>query len=132
MPCLHPYGAGVSLRVKACSCAAGAIACIAVGVSNAFSSYAFGGLLITFFVSASVLTRISSKYKKRYDAEHKTDGQRDWKQVLCNGAVPSILSVAFAWLMQLRHAPFLHGCVVVVRPALRTPNDLAGRGGAGG
>lgn len=89
---------------------AGAVAAIAVGVSNTFASYAFCGLLLAFFVSSSLLTRVSSGFKKRYDAEHKKDGQRNWVQVACNGVVPSVLACLYIVVTSCGHAPFLHGC----------------------
>ena len=80
-----------------------------MGVSNTFASYAFCGLLLAFFVSSSLLTRVSSGFKKRYDAEHKKGGQRDWVQVACNGGVPSVLACLYIAATSCGHAPFLHG-----------------------
>lgn len=52
-----------------------------VGFATIFSSYAMGGILLAFFVTSSLLTRVSSTMKRRIDAEFKEGGQRDWKQV---------------------------------------------------
>lgn len=60
--------------------AAGAIAAMEVGFATIFSSYAMGGILLAFFVTSSLLTRVSSSMKRRIDAEFKEGGQRDWKQ----------------------------------------------------
>jgi uncharacterized membrane protein len=45
--------------------AAGAVAAVLVGSVTIFSSYAFGGLLMAFFVSSSLLTRIAGNVKAR-------------------------------------------------------------------
>lgn len=59
----------------------GAIAAMEVGFATIVSSYAMGGILLAFFVTSSLLTRVSSSMKRRIDAEFKEGGQRDWKQV---------------------------------------------------
>ncbi len=70
--------------------ASGALAAVFVGGSI----FAFGGasaaiVLIGFFISGSVLSRLN---------EHD-HGKRDWKQVLANGLIPSLAVV----LLALRH-----------------------------
>jgi hypothetical protein len=89
---------------------AGALVAAFVGTSNIMASYAFGGLLLAFFVSSSGLTRFSGSFKKKYDAEHKKGGQRNWVQVLCNGGLPSVLALLYLYVTASGHAPFLHGC----------------------
>ena len=90
---------------------AGAVAAAFVGVGTIFSSYAFGGLLMAFFVSCSLLSRLAGGVKARLDAEYKKDGQRDWVQVMCNGAVPTALALLYGFTINWGHVPFLHGCV---------------------
>jgi uncharacterized membrane protein len=87
----------------------GAIAAALVGSTNIFACYAFGGILIAFFVSSSLLTRLASGLKARLDDEHKRDGQRDHMQVLCNGGVPAALAVWYTVVTACGHEPLLHG-----------------------
>jgi uncharacterized membrane protein len=108
---------GINCSAKVCSkiheqalqCS-GALAAVIVGMSNVMASYAFGGLLLAFFVSSSLLTRFAGSFKKKYDAEHKKGGQRSWVQVLCNGGIPSLLAAWYLCLTASGHVPFLHGC----------------------
>lgn len=94
---------------------AGATAAAFVGVASICSCYAMGGLLLTFFVSSSLLTRFAGDTKKKIDETYKQDGQRDWRQVMCNGGIPSILAVIYAAYVGFAHVPFLHGCAVIMR-----------------
>ena len=81
-----------------------------VGFSTIVSNYAIGGVLIAFFVSSSLLTRLSASMKRRIDAEFKEGGQRDWKQVACNGFVPSVAALAYGFHTSFVQGPFLGGC----------------------
>lgn len=83
-----------------------------VGFSTVFSSYAIGAILISFFISSSLLTRVSSSMKRRIDAEFKEGGQRDWKQVACNGLVPSLIALAYGFHTGFVQERFLGGCDV--------------------
>ena len=56
-----------------------------------------GLLVILFFLSSSQLTAWKSGRKAGLDEEHKGGkGRRDWRQVGCNGAVPTVLALAAA------------------------------------
>lgn len=69
--------------------------------------YALGGLpaaivLVVFFASSSVLTRLFFKRKRNLVKTFSKGGQRDWAQVLANGG-PALLMLAFGavgWLPQ--------------------------------
>lgn len=102
---------------------AGALMALFLGFSTIISSYAIGGVLIAFFISSSLLTRLSASMKRRIDAEFKEGGQRDWKQVGCNGFVASIATLAYGLHTGFVQGPFLGGyglcaaCAVYVVPA---------------
>jgi uncharacterized membrane protein len=87
------------------------MAAVEVGFTTIMSSYAMGGLLLAFFFTSSALTRVSSSMKKRIDAEFKEGGQRDWKQVVCNGALPAAFALTHAFAANFTHLTFLGGCV---------------------
>ncbi|KAG6388447.1 hypothetical protein SASPL_149873 [Salvia splendens] len=59
-------------------------------------NYRFGALLLAFFVSSSLLTKVGEDKKKKVDADFKEGGQRNWIQVFCNSGIATIL-VLIAW-----------------------------------
>lgn len=79
----------------------GAVAAVLLGGFT----FGLGGLpaaivLVAFFVSSSVLTRLFSKRKKALAKTFSKGGQRDWAQVLANGG-PALLALgvgALGWL----------------------------------
>jgi uncharacterized membrane protein len=111
--CLHAASVHYCLVLRAFlivhARAAGALMALFVGFSTIISNYAVGGILIAFFVSSSLLTRVSASMKRRIDAEFKEGGQRDWKQVACNGLVPSITALAYGVHTGFMQGPFLGG-----------------------
>lgn len=80
-----------------------------VGSSTIISNYAIGGVLVSFFISSSLLTRVSASMKRRIDAEFKEGGQRDWKQVACNGLIPALVALAYGMHTNFIQGPFLGG-----------------------
>ncbi len=81
----------------------GALAAVLLGGLT----FGLGGLpaaivLVAFFVSSSVLTRLFSRRKKALAKTFSKGGQRDWAQVLANGG-PALLALALGaadWLPQ--------------------------------
>jgi len=74
----------------------GAIAAAAVGALT----FGIGGLapsilLLTFFLSSSLLSRSGSKRKPSLSERSAKGGKRDEWQVLANGAVPALLAVGY-------------------------------------
>lgn len=61
-----------------------------------FGGWIWGLLLITFFVSSSLLSRYRQADKKALAEKFDKGSQRDLGQVLANGAVGAILAVVFA------------------------------------
>lgn len=74
--------------------ASGALAAILVGWATVAPSFRAGLVLLAFFFSSSKLTKLGDYEKGSFDEDHKVGGQRDWKQVACNGLVPAVLTVA--------------------------------------
>lgn len=81
----------------------GALAAFVIGTLAIAAGWSWGGLLILYFVSTSLLTRLGAAQKERRSGGIvEKGGARDATQVLANGAVFSI-----AALLQLVHAsPF--------------------------
>ena len=96
------------------SSAAGALMALFVGFSTILSNYAIGGVLLAFFISSCLLTRVSASMKRRIDAEFKEGGQRDWKQVACNGLVPTLIALAYGFHTAFVQGPFLGGCAFLL------------------
>ena len=74
----------------------GALFAIIVGHALTFANASFFFCLITFFLSSSKLTRYKSKEKlKTMGDEHITGGKRNYMQVICNGAVPTLSAMGY-------------------------------------
>jgi len=75
---------------------------IAAAVTGALI-FGLGGLswavlLLTFFISSSVLSRTFRKRKIQFDEKFSKGSQRDWGQVLANGGLGSLLAIGyFLW-----------------------------------
>ncbi|XP_020703820.1 protein PGR isoform X1 [Dendrobium catenatum] len=76
----------------------GVAAGIPVMVIHTVAGYRFAVLLLVFFFSSSKLTRVGEEKKRAVDAEFKEGGQRNWRQVLANSGIASILLIILATL----------------------------------
>ena len=72
--------------------ASGAVAAAVVGWATLAPSFRAGLVLLAFFFVSSKLTKIGDE-EKAVDEAHKSGGQRDWIQVVCNAAVPAFLTL---------------------------------------
>lgn len=102
-------GGGVWIRGAVAVAAGGAIAARAVRrksvdytavfvgvpamVAHTVAGYRFAGLLLVFFFTASRVTRVGEARKRALDPEFKEGGQRNWKQVLSNSGIATVLAV---------------------------------------
>jgi len=75
--------------------ASGAVVAFMVGVGTLCCSLRFAATLLAFFFASSKLTHFKEEVKAKLDDSAKSGGQRDWKQVLCNGLVPTCVAVAY-------------------------------------
>ena len=75
----------------------GSIAAIVVGAATLGSSFRAGLVLLAFFFASSALTKLGDE-NKDVEEDHKKGGQRNWVQVLSNGGIPALLSLAAASL----------------------------------
>lgn len=86
----------VAWRVRSLS-TSGAIAAVFVGGIT----FGFGGglptaLLLTFFISSSLLSRIGGARKEAVATAFEKGGKRDYAQVLANGSIAAIFSIFLA------------------------------------
>ena len=74
----------------------GFLAALLVGFSLSYSNSGFFSSLLTFYLIGSKATKYKSSVKKAFESDHKEgEGQRNWVQVLCNGGIPTQLSLLF-------------------------------------
>lgn len=85
--------------------ASGMIAAWFVGFGSLGTSLRCGITLLAFFFSSSKLTKWKEAIKAKIDAEHKKGGQRNWAQVLSNGAIPTILAVVYGAIAGFKDVP---------------------------
>lgn len=76
----------------------GAVAAAVVGLATLGCSLRLGATLLAFFFASSKLTRFKEELKDGIEDGAKRGGQRDWKQVLCNSGVPTVLAIAYGAL----------------------------------
>ncbi|KAG8491612.1 hypothetical protein CXB51_015001 [Gossypium anomalum] len=71
----------------------GALAGFLVMTIHFVVGYRFGAMLLAFFFTSSMLTKVGEDKKRRVDADFKEGGQRNWIQVLYNSGIAAVLSV---------------------------------------
>ena len=82
----------------------GAVAGFVTGsVILIIGGFTYWTILMLFFVTASLVTRVGTAQKTRLSAVHEKGGRRDWAQVVANGGV-ALLAVALLGLT--RQPPF--------------------------
>ena len=86
-----PDASGTCVR----STDAGLVAAWFVFVLTHFSSFVVSAQLLAFFISSSRWTEYKSKTKDKLTVENKKSGKRNWRQVLCNGGLPTLFAVLF-------------------------------------
>ncbi|MFH1056463.1 MAG: DUF92 domain-containing protein, partial [Candidatus Micrarchaeota archaeon] len=74
----------------------GTIAAWFIGISVfSFGGWTWLGLLVLFFLSSAVLTRYKEKQKQNAYQEFAKGATRDFWQVVANGALPTLIAVAY-------------------------------------
>ncbi|XP_063239496.1 transmembrane protein 19 isoform X1 [Bacillus rossius redtenbacheri] len=85
---------GLGMRKKSLD-KSGAFLALFVGFVLTVSSYAFFACLFTFFVTSSKATKFRSAAKRKFEADFKEGGQRNWLQVLCNSGIATFLALLY-------------------------------------
>lgn len=73
-----------------------------------------GALLMLFFISSSVLSRLGHRKKGRVVAQFEKGSQRDQGQVLANGSVAAALAVAYGFTLEPALLAALAGALAAV------------------
>ena len=76
----------------------GAVAAAVVGLATLGCSLRLGATLLAFFFASSKLTHFKEEVKAALEEGAKRGGRRDWRQVLCNSGVPTLLAVGYGAL----------------------------------
>ncbi|KAF9307098.1 Transmembrane protein 19 [Mortierella antarctica] len=77
----------------------GAMAATVVGMGTFTNTpYVFSTVLMTFYLSSSRLTKYKSDIKKKLEEDHKEGGGRTAIQVFSNGAVGTLIAIAFQYV----------------------------------
>lgn len=66
-----------------------------MGFILTLSSFAHLMALVAFFLTGSKVTKFRSAQKKKFEADFKEGGQRNWIQVLCNGGMAMQLALLY-------------------------------------
>jgi len=83
-------------RVKALSRSGAIAASISGGVIFGLGGLPWAILLMTFFISSSLLSRAFEKRKRKLSEKFSKGSQRDWKQVFANGGLASLIVIFYA------------------------------------
>ncbi|KAJ3701308.1 hypothetical protein LUZ61_005013 [Rhynchospora tenuis] len=71
---------------------------IPVFIAHMIAGYRFAILVLVFFFSSSKVTRVGEDKKRSIDVEFKEGGQRNWKQVLANSGIATVLAIIIAFI----------------------------------
>jgi uncharacterized protein (TIGR00297 family) len=70
------------------------------GLIFGFGGFPWAVLLLTFFITSSLLSRLFSRQKVNLAEKFSKGNQRDWAQVLANGGLGALLAIVFFVLPQ--------------------------------
>jgi uncharacterized protein (TIGR00297 family) len=88
----------VAWRIKTLSRSGAYAAAISGGLIFGLGGWPWAVLLLTFFISSSVLSRAFAERKASLSEKFSKGSQRDWGQVLANGGLGASLAVVHAFL----------------------------------
>ncbi|XP_078165039.1 protein PGR-like [Carex rostrata] len=69
---------------------------IPVFIAHMIAGYRFAILVLVFFFTSSKVTRVGEEKKRSIEADFKKGGQRNWKQVLANSGIATVLAITIA------------------------------------
>jgi len=97
----------------------GALAGLLVGFLLTLGNWTFLAMLLTFFLSSSKATKFRSKRKQQFEDDFKEGGQRNWRQVFCNGGAAAQAACLYLIECGCRETPIdfhadFHGSVLML------------------
>lgn len=88
----------LALKARALSKSGAAAAVVSGGLIFGLGGFPWAALLLTFFVSSSLLSKAFTKRKLAFTEKFSKGSQRDWGQVMANGGLGAGLAVVHALL----------------------------------
>jgi uncharacterized protein (TIGR00297 family) len=88
--------AWLAWRVKALSRSGALAAALTGGLIFGLGGLAWAILLLAFFISSSLLSRLFARRKSALSEKFSKGSQRDWSQVMANGGLGALLAVTHA------------------------------------
>jgi len=74
----------------------GALSALAIGFCIVgFGGFSWALILVLFFTTSSILSKLFPDLKEKVSEKYSKGSQRDWGQVLANGAFGALLAIAF-------------------------------------
>lgn len=89
--------AAAAWRLGALNTSGAWAAAISGGLIFGLGGWRWAALLLTFFISSSLLSRAFAKRKANLSEKFSKGSQRDWGQVLANGGLGALLVLGYAW-----------------------------------
>jgi uncharacterized protein (TIGR00297 family) len=87
----------LALWLRALSPSGAVAAAVTGGLIFGLGGIPWAVLLLAFFISSSVLSKMFKKRKAEVIEKFSKGSRRDWGQVLANGGLGAILAVVFSW-----------------------------------
>ncbi len=84
-----------------------------------------GGVLLAFFISSTLLTRLGTRRKQAANVEYAKGGRRDWAQVWANGGVATALALAGCLGLLSRVSPEVRSWMFIGSLAAATADTWA-------
>jgi uncharacterized protein (TIGR00297 family) len=84
-------------RVQALSRSGAVAATLTGGLIFGLGGIPWAALLLTFFISSSVLSRLFASQKDKLSEKFSKGSQRDWAQVMANGGLGALLAIVFGF-----------------------------------
>eukprot|EP00210_Caulerpa_lentillifera_P002086 g2001.t1 len=83
----------------------GGLASWLVGFGAVLGGFRCVIIVLSFFISSSILTKFKDHVKATITSDHKKGGQRDWIQVFSNGFLATIFCLVYAYSTGLTDSP---------------------------
>jgi uncharacterized protein (TIGR00297 family) len=90
---LSGFVAWLSYRLKFLDAGGGTSTLILGGIIFGFGGYQAVVPILLFFITSSLLSKLSKKKKQDIQLQFEKSGQRDYKQVLVNGGIPALIII---------------------------------------
>lgn len=83
----------LSWKIGALSVSGAVAATVTGGVIFGFGGFPWAALLLTFFISSSLLSRLFQNKKEKINEKFSKGSKRDWGQVMANGALGALFAL---------------------------------------